>query len=86
MAKPSENYPHSTNFQLSTVQRDRLEFMAQEAGIPMAAIVRQSIDFRYTTGVEGIPHCADGARCRCPQCFAPPPNLPTSSENGPAQT
>ena len=73
MAKPSVNYPHSTNFQLSTDQLGRLEEMKALEGISMAAIVRKTIDLRYESSILGMPHCADGPRCRCPQFFAPPP-------------
>lgn len=72
MAKKSINYPLSTNFQLSLKQAERLKEMAAIESCDMAPIIRRAIDSRYEHTVLGIPHCADSARCRCPQFFAPP--------------
>ncbi len=71
MARPSESFPISTNFQFSVEQRRRLEELANTEGVKMANIVRRAIDARYDHSILGQQRCADAQACRCPQFFAP---------------
>ncbi len=71
MARASDRYPISTNFQMSVEQRRRLEELATAEGVKMANIVRRAIDARYDHSIQGQQRCADCSACRCPQFFAP---------------
>ncbi len=71
MARPSESYPISTNFQMSLDQRLRLAELAEADGVKMANIIRRAIDARYEHAILGQQRCADAQACRCPQFFAP---------------
>lgn len=85
MSTKAARWPHSTNFQLSTEQRERLGNMAGEEGVDMSVIVRSAIDARWRHKFENRPHCADAQTCRCPQLHqiiqAPQPLSTADSRN-----
>ena len=63
---------HTLNVRLPALTRTKLIELQQTLDIPLAAVIRQAIDYRWKMMCDGKPTCADGRPCPVPQMHAQP--------------
>ncbi len=70
------------NVLLEPEDRQRLQELADKEGLHASQIIRNLIRSRHSMKMHGIPTCANGEGCRCPQMHSlvaqPPPAAPTA--------
>jgi hypothetical protein len=59
--------PKQLNVLLEPEDRQRLAELAKREGLHASQIIRNLIRSRHSMKLHGLPTCADGAGCRCPQ-------------------
>lgn len=69
MPKPATQ-PLRFHVCLDAAEKDMLEALAAQSGMPQGLILRQALRARYAMQLQSTPTCADGGRCQCPQLHA----------------
>ena len=59
--------PKQLNVLLDPEDRQRLSELAKKEGLHASQIIRMLIRSRHSMKIHGMPTCATGENCRCPQ-------------------
>lgn len=78
---------HKFQLELSTLESHKLQLLHNRLRLTRADLIRSAIHALYAHTFDELPHCVDGAKCRCPTLWPargtqPPPsepNLPGSN-------
>lgn len=77
--------PKQLNVLLEPDDRQRLTELAKKEGLHASQIIRNLIRARHSMKLHGLPTCANGEGCRCPQMHTVIPQpAPLIQETPPA--